>query len=64
MKRFLFSMLIAIGASFIAPQLAQAQSGTNGYEIEVIYNKTDKTTTIVLYKDGVEVGRTVTPATP
>ena len=64
MKRFVFSILIAIGASFIAPQLAQAQTGTNGYEVEVIYNRTDKTTTIVLYKDDVEVGRTTNPATP
>lgn len=34
----------------------------NGYEIEVVYNKTDKTTTVILYKDGVEIGRVTNPA--
>ena len=64
MKRILLSALVVIGVSLIAPQTAKAQSliGTNGYEIEVIYNKTNKTTTIVLYKDGVEVGRVTNPA--
>ncbi len=64
MKRFLLSALIVIGVSLIAPQAAKAQSqiGTNGYEFEVIYNKTDKTTTIVLYKDGIEVGRVTNQA--
>ncbi len=64
MKRNLLSALVVIGVSLIAPQTAKAQSqiGTNGYEIEVIYNKTNKTTTIVLYKDGVEVGRVTNPA--
>lgn len=64
MKRILLSALVVIGVSLIAPQTAKAQSqiGANGYEIEVIYNKTNKTTTIVLYKDGVEVGRVTNPA--
>ncbi len=63
MKRILLTVLVAIGVSLIAPQTAKAQSQiNNGYEIEVIYNKTDKTTTIILYKDGVEVGRVTNPA--
>lgn len=63
MKRFVFSMLIAVGVSFFAPQIAKAQSSPQGYEIEVVYNRTDKTTTIILYKDGVEVARTTNSAT-
>ena len=61
MKKGFFSALAAIAVSFIAPQVsnAQSQSNANDYEVEIIYNKTDKTTTIVLYKDGVEVGREI-----
>lgn len=63
MKRILFSVLVASGVSLIAPQTAKAQNQIdNGYEIEVVYNKTDKTTTVILYKDGVEVGRVTNPA--
>lgn len=62
-KRILFSVLVAIGVSLIAPQTAKAQNQIdNGYEIEVVYNKTDKTTTVILYKDGVEIGRVTNPA--
>ena len=63
MKRILFSVLVAIGVSLIAPQTAKAQNQIdNGYEIEVVFNKTDKTTTVILYKDGVEIGRVTNPA--
>lgn len=49
--------------SLIAPQTAKAQGQIdNGYEIEVVYNKIDKTTTVILYKGGVEVGRVTKPA--
>lgn len=63
MKRILLSVLVAIGVSLIAPQTAKAQGQIdNGYEIEVVYNKIDKTTTVILYKGGVEVGRVIKPA--
>lgn len=59
MKKIIFSILVAVGASFIVPQVTNAKNlaTTDGYEIEIIYNKSDKTTTVILYKDGVEVGR-------
>lgn len=40
MKRILFSVLVAIGVSLIAPQTAKAQNQIdNGYEIEVFITK-------------------------
>ncbi|GAA6362289.1 hypothetical protein [Bacteroides uniformis] len=59
MKKCFFSLLVVIGVAFIAPQTVKATTlaETSGYEIEVIYNKQDKTTTVVLYKDGVEIER-------
>lgn len=64
MKKIIFSILVAVGASFIVPQATNAKNlaTTDGYEIEIIYNKSDKTTTVILYKDGVEVGRETSPA--
>lgn len=60
MKKYILSVFVAIGASLLAPQTAKAQrlsDNGNGYEVEMVYNRDNKTTTIILYKDGVEVGR-------